>query len=45
VVNRIYSDLAVIEVTPRGFRLVELAPDDTIDDVRRRTAAKLLPPG
>lgn len=45
VVNRIYSDLAVIEVTPRGFRLVELAPGVTIDDVRRRTAAKLLPPG
>ena len=45
VVNRIYSDLAVIEVTPRGFRLVELAPGVTVDDVRRRTAAKLLPPG
>lgn len=45
VVNRIYSDLAVIEVTPQGFRLVELAPGVTIDDVRRRTAAKLLPPG
>jgi 3-oxoadipate CoA-transferase beta subunit len=45
VVNRIYSDLAVIEVTPQGFRLVELAPGVTVDDVRRRTAAKLLPPG
>ena len=26
VVDRIYSDLAVIDVTPEGFRVVELAP-------------------
>ena len=43
VVDRVYTDLAVIDVTEEGFRLVELAPGVSFDDVRRRTAAPLLP--
>ena len=39
VVNRIYTDLAVIDVTPDGFRLVELAPGVDPDLVRSRTGA------
>ena len=44
VVNRIYSDLAVIEVTPAGFRLVELAPGVDLDTLARHTGAPVLPP-
>jgi 3-oxoadipate CoA-transferase beta subunit len=42
VVNRIYSDLAVIDVTPEGFRVVELAPEVSFDFLRQKTAGKLL---
>ena len=42
VVNRIYTDLAVIEVTPNGFRLVELSPGIDLDYVQERTGAPLL---
>ncbi len=43
VVNRIYSELAVIDVTPDGFRLVELCPGLRFEDVQQRTGAPLLP--
>ncbi len=43
VIDRIYTDLAVIDVTPGGFRLVELSPGIEFDDVQQRTGAKLLP--
>ena len=42
VVSRIYTELAVIDVTPVGFRLVELAPGVDVDYVRERTDAPLL---
>jgi 3-oxoadipate CoA-transferase beta subunit len=42
VVTRVYSDLAVIDITPRGFRLVELAPEVTFDFVQARTGAPIL---
>ena len=41
VVSRIYTDLAVIEVTPTGLQLLELAPGVSPEEVRRRTAAPL----
>ena len=43
VVNRIYTDLAVIEITPEGFQLIELSPGVTFDHVQERTGAPLLP--
>lgn len=43
VVDRVYTDLAVVAVTPRGFQLVELAPGVTFDQVAERTGAPLLP--
>ncbi|MFO0872519.1 MAG: 3-oxoacid CoA-transferase subunit B [Phycisphaerales bacterium] len=44
VVNRIYSDLAVIDVTAEGFRLVEFAPGVDLAHVTERTGAPILPP-
>jgi 3-oxoadipate CoA-transferase beta subunit len=43
VVNRIYTDLAVIEITAEGFQLIELSPGVTFDEVQERTGAPLLP--
>ena len=43
VVNRVYTDLAVIDITPEGFRLVELSPGVDFDAVQSRTGAPLLP--
>ncbi len=42
VVSRIYTDLAIIDVTPAGFALVELAPGVDFDYVQARTGAPLI---
>lgn len=42
VVHRIVTDLAVIDVTPDGLVLREIAADTTVDAVRRATAAPLV---
>jgi len=41
VISRIYTDLAVIEVTADGFKLVELAPGVDLDYVQQRTGCEL----
>ncbi|MFF4799451.1 CoA transferase subunit B [Streptomyces sp. NPDC001351] len=40
-VNRVITDLGVIDVTPDGLVLTELAPGVSVDDVITRTGAKL----
>jgi len=42
VVNRIITDMAVLDVTPEGLRLVELAPEVTRAQVQERTGVPLL---
>ncbi|MFE7840213.1 CoA transferase subunit B [Streptomyces sp. NPDC057474] len=44
VVQRVITDLAVLDVTPEGFQLAELTPGVTAQDVRAATAAKLIVP-
>ena len=43
VATRVYTDLAVIDITTEGFRLRELAPGLTFEEVRARTGADVLP--
>ena len=40
-VQRVVTDLCVLDIAPEGFRLVELAPDVTIDEVRAKTGAEV----
>ena len=42
MVNRIITDLAVMDVTPEGLKLVELAPGVTREEVREKTSARYL---
>ena len=42
VVDMIVTELAVIQVTPEGLVLKEIAPDTTVDEVVKSTAAKLI---
>jgi 3-oxoacid CoA-transferase subunit B len=41
VVNRIITDLAVLDVTPNGMKLIELAPGVTKEEVVSKTGCKL----
>ena len=42
VVDRIITDLAVLDVTPEGLRLVELAPGVTLEELREKTEPEVL---
>ena len=43
MVDRVYTDLAVLEITPEGFQVVELSPGVEFGYVQERTGAKLIP--
>jgi 3-oxoadipate CoA-transferase beta subunit len=40
-VNRIYTDLAVIDVTPNGLLVSEMVPGLTLDELQKLTDAPL----
>lgn len=41
-VSRIVSNLAVLDVTPDGFRLVERAPGISVEEIKNATAGRLV---
>ena len=41
-VKKIVTDLAVLDVTPNGFKLLEKAPGITIEEIQSKTAGKLI---
>ena len=41
-VKKIVTDLAVMEVTENGFRLLERAPEVSIDEIKRKTTGRLI---
>ena len=44
-VKRIVTDLAVVDVTPDGFKLVERAPGVSIEEIKSKTAGRLIVEG
>lgn len=42
VVDRVITDLAVLDIAGEGFRVVELAPEVTLDEVREKTGAPIV---
>ncbi len=43
-INYVVSELAVIEITPEGAKLLETAPGVTVEEVQAKTGAKLIIP-
>ena len=41
VVNQIITDLCVLDVTPEGLKLIELAPGVSVDEVKQKTGAAI----
>ncbi len=44
-VKRIVTNLAVLDICPEGFRLLERAPGVSVDDIRKATAGRLVVEG
>lgn len=44
-VKRIVTELAVVDVTPEGFKLVERAPGISVDQIKNATAGRLVVEG
>ena len=41
VVHRIITDLGVLDITPQGVKLIELAPDVSFDEIQKVTGVAL----
>jgi 3-oxoacid CoA-transferase subunit B len=41
-VKKIVTDLALLEVTPDGFLMLERAPGVTVEEIKTKTAGRLL---
>jgi 3-oxoacid CoA-transferase subunit B len=44
-VKKIVTDLAVLDVTPQGFRLLERAPGVSVEEIRAKTTGRLVVEG
>lgn len=44
-VKKIVSDLAVLDITPDGFKLLERAPGVSVEEIKGKTAGKLIVEG
>ncbi len=44
-VKKVVTELAVLDITPGGFRLLERAPGVSVDEIRSKTAGKLIVEG
>ncbi len=45
VVHEVVTDLGYFKITPEGLRLVEIAPDTTVAEIREKTGCKVLVDG
>jgi 3-oxoacid CoA-transferase subunit B len=41
-VKRVVTDLAVLDITPDGFKLIERAPGVTVEEIKKATEGKLI---
>lgn len=41
-IKRIVTELAVLDVTPQGFKLIERAPGISVEEIKKATAGKLI---
>jgi len=44
-IKRIVTELAVVDVTPQGFKLIERAPGISVDEIKNATAGRLIVEG
>ncbi|OMP77198.1 MULTISPECIES: 3-oxoacid CoA-transferase subunit B [unclassified Chitinophaga] len=44
-VKKVVTELAVLDVTPEGFRLLERAPGVSVDEIKAKTAGRLIVSG
>jgi len=44
-VKRIVTDIAVLDITTEGFKLLERAPGITVEEIKSKTAGKLIVEG
>ncbi len=44
-IKRIVTELAVLDVTPQGFKLLERAPGVSVEEIKKATAGKLIVEG
>jgi 3-oxoacid CoA-transferase subunit B len=44
-VKKVVTELAVLDITPDGFRLLERAPGVTVQEIRDKTAGRLIVEG
>lgn len=44
-IRRVVTELAVVDITPEGFKLIERAPGVSVDEIKAKTAGKLIVEG